>query len=31
MLYVYRKNERENLTDEQKKTIRQIAEAYRHE
>ena len=31
MLYVYQKNEREDLTEEQKKVMRQIAEAYRHE
>lgn len=31
MIYVYRKNERENLTAEQKKVMKQIAEAYRHE
>ncbi|MGN0846131.1 MAG: type II toxin-antitoxin system RelE/ParE family toxin [Kiritimatiellia bacterium] len=31
MLYVYQKNERENLTEEQKKAMRKIAEAYRHE
>ena len=31
MIYVYQKNERENLTEEQKKAMRQIAEAYRHE
>ena len=31
MLYVYRKNERENMTEEQKKSIRQVAEAYKHE
>ena len=31
MLYVYLKNERENLTGEQKKMMRQIAEAYKHE
>ena len=31
MLYVYLKNERENLTEEQKKLMRQIAEGYKHE
>lgn len=31
MLYVYKKNERENMTEEQKKSIRQVAEAYKHE
>ncbi len=31
MLYVYLKNERENLTSEQKKLMRQIAEEYKHE
>jgi len=31
MLYVYRKNERENLTEEQKKSIRQVAKEYKHE
>ena len=31
MLYVYLKNERENLTSEQKKMMKQIAEAYKHE
>ena len=31
MIYVYRKNEREDLTGEQKKAIRKIAEAYRYE
>lgn len=31
MLYVYQKNERENLTKEQKKITKQIAEGYKHE
>ena len=31
MLYVYQKNERENLTEDQKKVMKQIAEDYRHE
>ncbi len=31
MLYVYKKNERENMTEEQKKAIRQVAEEYKHE
>ncbi len=31
MLYVYQKNERENLTEEQKVAMRKIAEAYKHE
>jgi len=31
MLYVYQKNERENLTEEQKNVMKQIAEAYKHE
>ena len=31
MLYVYLKNERENLTSKQKKMMKQIAEAYKHE
>jgi len=31
MLYVYQKNEQENLTEDQKKVMRQIAEAYKHE
>lgn len=31
MLYVYQKNERENLTEEQKKIMKQIAEGYKHE
>ena len=31
MLYVYLKNERENLTEEQKKMMKQIAERYKHE
>ena len=31
MLYVYKKNERENMTEEQKKSIRQVAEEYKHE
>ena len=31
MLYVYLKNERENLTQEQKKLMRQIAEGYKNE
>ena len=31
MLYVYLKNERENLTEDQKKVMRQIAERYKHE
>ena len=31
MLYVYQKNERENLTEEQKVALKKIAEAYKHE
>ena len=31
MLYVYLKNERENLTEGQKKMMKQIAEGYKHE
>jgi len=31
MLYVYQKNERENLTEDQKKGMMQIAEDYKHE
>ena len=31
MLYVYKKNERANITEEQKNLIRQVAEAYKHE
>lgn len=31
MLYVYQKNERENLSEDQKKVMRQITEAYKHE
>ena len=31
MLYVYQKNERENVTEDQKKVMKQIAEDYRHE
>ena len=31
MLYVYQKNERENLTERQKQIMRQIAEEYKHE
>ncbi len=31
MLYVYLKNERENLTSDQKKLMKQIAEGYKHE
>ena len=31
MLYVYLKNERENLTDVQKRMMKQIAEEYKHE
>lgn len=31
MLYVYLKNERENLTEAQKKMMKQIAEGYKHE
>jgi hypothetical protein len=31
MLYVYLKNERENLTEEQKRLMKQIAEEYKHE
>lgn len=31
MLYVYLKNERENLTEGQKKLMREIAEGYKHE
>ena len=31
MLYVYLKNEREDLTEGQKKMMKQIAEGYKHE
>jgi hypothetical protein len=31
MLYVYLKNERDNLTEEQKRLMKQIAEEYKHE
>lgn len=31
MIYVYLKNERENLTEEQKMMMRKIAEEYKHE
>ena len=31
MLYVYLKNERENLTEEQKQLMKQIAKEYKHE
>ena len=31
MLYVYLKNERENLTEEQKRMMKKIAEEYKHE
>ena len=31
MLYVYLKNERENLTEGQKKLMKEIAEGYKHE
>ena len=31
MMYVYLKNERENLTEDQKNMMRQIAEDYKHE
>ena len=31
MLYVYKKNDRANITEEQKNLIRQVAEAYKHE
>lgn len=30
MLYVYLKNERDNLTEEQKRLMKQIAEEYKH-
>ena len=31
MLYVYLKNERDNLTEEQKRLMKQIGEEYKHE
>ena len=31
MLYVYLKNGRENLTEEQKRMMKKIAEEYKHE